>query len=301
MPFSHDDDPTYEAAWKDGAQAEAEAVLDGRLELLQGARIRLFLRREGTWKEAVVEAFHARSGRHHKVGDGAPQILLLKEERWLPLGTFPPSPSKQSAAAAAASSDASPASSKKKGRGAVRFAEAPAPPPEPEPEYDEDEGEEEEESEEDEDDDEFVMEGEETEEEDDGEEDDESAEEEDEEEEEEEVTRKRKRSKAKSGAAKGKGKGGIPRPPGRAPAGKVWDATSGGWVPRAAASAHAAGVSGYAGAGGSAAEPAAAVVGRSRRRRRLAVVMKAMVPTGLACRSCLAAFPAAPTSRIRTT
>ena len=131
MPFSHDDDPTYEAAWKDGAQAEAEAVLDGRLELLQGARIRLFLRREGTWKEAVVEAFHARSGRHRvKVGDGAPQILLLKEERWLPLGTFPPSPSKQSAAAAAASSDASPASSKKKGRGAVRFAEAPAPPPE---------------------------------------------------------------------------------------------------------------------------------------------------------------------------
>ena len=276
--------------------------LDGRLELLQGARIRLFLRREGTWKEAVVEAFHARSGRHRvKVGDGAPQILLLKEERWLPLGTFPPSPKTVCCRCGRLLGRVA-GFQQEKGRGAVRFAEAPAPPPEPEPEYDEDEGEEEEESEEDEDDDEFVMEGEETEEEDDGEEDDESAEEEDEEEEEEEVTRKRKRSKASPVQPKVRARVASRARLDARPLAKCG-------MRRAADGCHArphrrtrqvlAGMP----------ERAAARqnrrrrwVGRWRRRRRLVlVVMKAMVPTGLACRSCLAAFPAAPTSRIRTT
>jgi hypothetical protein len=175
----------------------------------------LFSRTDGTWDAATVEAFHPGSSRHRVLTHGAtaPKTFLLSDERWLPLTPIPPP-----AAASRAHQRPSRAAGTAASRAAVRLANKERP-----------------------EDDDFQMDAE------DNDDDDEAGSEEDEDEEsEDERPPSRKRPRASSaGRATGKaskpartsqrGRGsGVPRPPGRAPVGKVWDATNGQWVPKAA-------------------------------------------------------------------
>ena len=84
-------DADAEVAWKAGAQAEAEALLAQRGDpsILVGVAICLFSRKEGVWREAEVEAFLPRSGRHRVIVKGKTQSVALSDERWIPLAPIP--------------------------------------------------------------------------------------------------------------------------------------------------------------------------------------------------------------------
>ena len=245
-------DADAEVSWKAGAQAEAEALLAQRGDpsILVGVAICLFSRKEGVWREAEVEAFLPRSGRHRVIVKGKTQSVALSDERWIPLA---PIPQQQKSAAAArrkrTATQAAAAPAAKEARktsrgGAKRRAVIDIVGDKDDggdDDADTEDDDEEEEEEEDDDDDAAVSTDEEE------EESNEEDEVETEEEEEEEAataaarsSRKRARgTRAAAAASKGKASAGasVPRPSGRAPRGKVWDPIAGQWIAKSASAA----------------------------------------------------------------
>ena len=138
-PQHRDPEAACEAAWARGGQAEAEEdlVRRGGGEVLTGASIRLFSRRDGIWKEATCETFQPNSGRHRvRFVDGSSRSLKLSEERWLPSEGLPPAaaPPPPPPAAAAPDHQAAPAArSARRGPEVAAAAQEPLPPPPPPP------------------------------------------------------------------------------------------------------------------------------------------------------------------------